>query len=151
MVVATGVVFKAVPGLEHCEGIAYGTGMKISRESPAEEVRYAVRGYGDEGIRINDVVYATSLILTPRTLDSEWSPPPIREWQPADLDPLLALEPEIILVGTGASIHILGPQFQAHALRHGVGMECLDTEAACRTFNLVMSEGRRVVAGLIIE
>lgn len=151
MFVAAGVVFKTFPGLEHGEGIAYGTGMKISRESPTEEVRYAVRGYGEEGVKINDVVYTTSLILTPKSLDDDWNPPPVMEWQPAELDALLAYDPEILLIGTGARIHILGTAFQAHALRHGVGMEIMDTEAACRTFNVLTSEGRRVVAGLLIE
>lgn len=125
--------------------------MKISRESLPGEVRYAVRGYGDEGIRINDAVYTASLILAPDHLDPEWQPRPIADWEPADLDPLLALEPEILLIGSGEHIHLLGTVFQAHALRHGVGIEVMDTPAACRTFNVLTSEERRVVAGLIID
>lgn len=125
--------------------------MKISRESPGDEIRYAIRGYGDEGIKVNDEVHATSLIIAPTHLDPDWSPRDIRAWEPSDLDPLLALEPEILLLGTGRRIHMLGTSFQAHALRQGVGIEVMDTEAACRTYNVLASEERRVVAGLIID
>ncbi|MDX1442464.1 MAG: Mth938-like domain-containing protein [Gammaproteobacteria bacterium] len=125
--------------------------MKISRESPDAEVRYAVRGYGDEGVKINNKVYASSLVLTPNHLDDSWEPGAVRDWEPSTLDTLLEHDPEILLIGTGAQIHMLGAEFMAHALRQGVGLEVMDTEAACRTFNVLVSEGRRVVAGLVIE
>lgn len=143
--------FKTDPGLEREKVIAYLTGMKISRESPDENVRYAVRGYGPEGVKINREIYTSSLILTPNYLETGWNPPQLSKWEPAVLDPLLEYDPEILLIGTGAAIHLLGSEFQAHALRHGVGMEVMDTEAACRTFNVLTSEERRVVAGLVIE
>lgn len=124
--------------------------MKISRESPDGDVRYLVRGYGAEGVKINNTVHASSLILTPDHLDLDWTPPAIADWEPADLDPLLEYDPEILLIGTGSEIHMLGTRFQAYALRQGVGMEIMDTEAACRTFNVLTGEERRVVAGLMI-
>jgi uncharacterized protein len=125
--------------------------MKITRENLDEETRYAIRGYGPGEVRINETVYRTSLVLTTNRLDTNWNPRPISDWTPADLDPLLAHDPEILLIGTGESIHLLGTPFIAHALRQGVGLEVMDTAAACRTFNILAGEGRRVAAGLIVE
>lgn len=125
--------------------------MEISRESPGDETRYAIRAYGPGEIRINDVIYRSSLILTRNRLDAAWAPPPVAEWTPDVLDPLLAHDPEILLLGTGSHVHLLGTPFLAHALRQGIGLEVMDTAAACRTFNILVSEGRRVAAGLIVE
>ncbi|HEX6929768.1 MAG TPA: Mth938-like domain-containing protein [Gammaproteobacteria bacterium] len=125
--------------------------MEISKDPLDDEIRYAIRGYGPGEIRINQTVYAHSLILTRNSLDADWNPPPLSEWTPAVLDPLLAHDPEILLIGTGARLHLLGTAFLAHALRQGVGLETMDTAAACRTFNILVSEGRRVAAGLIVE
>lgn len=125
--------------------------MKISKDDLAGETRYMVRGYGPGEVRINDKTYTQSLLLTQNRLDVDWNPPPIADWAPADLDPLLAQDPEILLLGTGAKLHMLGTPFLAHALKQGVGLEVMDTAAACRTFNILVGEGRRVAAGLIIE
>jgi uncharacterized protein len=115
------------------------------------EIRYAIRGYGPGEIRVNQTVHTRSLILTRNRLEPVWNPPPVAEWTPAVLDPLLAHDPEILLLGTGAKLHLLGTPFIVHALRRGVGLEVMDTAAACRTFNILVGEGRRVAAGLIIE
>lgn len=123
--------------------------MEIQHESP--DSRYTIRGYGPGEIRINEKTFTTSVILTRNRLDAEWNPPPIREWTPATLDPMLAHDPEILLIGTGGTLHMLGAAFLAHALRQGVGLEVMDTPAACRTFNILVSEGRRVAAGLVVE
>lgn len=128
--------------------------MEISKDpldDPHGDVRYTIRGYGPGEIRVNQTVYTRSLILTRSRLESGWNPPPLAAWTPAVLDPLLAHDPEILLLGTGAKLHLLGTPFLVHALRQGVGLEVMDTAAACRTFNILVSEGRRVAAGLIIE
>ena len=125
--------------------------MKITKESIDEDVRYTIRGYGPGEIRINDQTYSSSLILTLNRLDTNWNPPRLENWQPHDLDALLVHDPEILLIGTGNKVKLLGTAFLAHALRHGVGLETMDTAAACRTFNILVSEGRRVAAGLLLD
>jgi len=124
--------------------------MKITKDPLVDEIRYAIRGYGPGEIRVNETVYTGSIILT-RNRIADWAPPPLAEWEPPVLDALLAHDPEILLIGTGARVHLLGNAFLAHALREGVGLETMDTAAACRTFNILVGEGRRVAAGLIIE
>lgn len=125
--------------------------MEITRESPDEETRYRIRGYGPGEIRVNNTTYNSSLLLTQSRIMPDWNPPPLSEWTPEVLDPLLELDPEIILVGTGRELHMLGTPFLAHALRHGVGLEVMTTEAACRTFSVLVSEDRKVAAALVIE
>lgn len=110
-----------------------------------------IRGYGPGEIRINDTIHTSSVILTRNQLDTSWSPPDVTAWTPAELDPLLAHDPELVLIGTGEHVRILGTEFLAHTLRQGVALEVMDTAAACRTFNILVSEGRRVVAGLVIR
>lgn len=110
-----------------------------------------IRGYGRGEIRINDTVYTSSVILTQSKLDTDWEPPDVVTWTPAELDPLLAHDPELVLIGTGERVQMLGTEFLAHTLRQGVALEVMDTAAACRTFNILISEGRQVVAGLVVE
>ena len=125
--------------------------MKITKDSLDDEVRYAIRGYGPGEVRINDTVYTSNVILTRNRLQANWNPPPVAEWEPAVLDELLAHDPEIVLVGTGARVQMLGSAFLAHALKAGTGLDTMDTAAACRTFNILVAEGRRVAAGLIVR
>ena len=125
--------------------------MKISKDNLTETTRYLIRGYGPGELRVNDKTYTESILLTQNRLDAAWNPPPVADWTPADLDPLLEHDPEILLIGTGERLHLLGTPFLAHALKQGVGLEVMDTAAACRTFNILVGEGRRVAAGLIVE
>lgn len=125
--------------------------MKITKDDLAGETRYLVRGYGPGEVRVNETTYTRTLLLTQNRLDAGWNPPPVAEWTPATLDPLLAHDPEILLIGTGEKLHMLGTPFLAHALKQGVGLEVMDTAAACRTFNILVGEGRRVAAGLVVE
>lgn len=125
--------------------------MKITKDPLDDEIRCAIRGYGPGEIRVNDTVYTTNIILTRNRLKADWNPPPVAEWEPRVLDELLEHDPEIVLIGTGARVQLLGTPFLAHALKCGTGLETMDTAAACRTFNILVAEGRRVAAGLIIS
>lgn len=124
--------------------------MKITRESLPGDVRYAIRAYGPGEVQINEIRYTESLIISPNHLETGWSPGPVSNFTPATLEPLLAYDPEIILIGTGEQLHMLAAEFQMRALEEGSGLEIMDTAAACRTYNILMGEGRRVVAGLIL-
>jgi uncharacterized protein len=69
---------------------------------------------------------------------------------PADLEPLLALEPELVLLGSGATQAFPPPAAMAACLSRGIGLETMTNAAAARTFNVLASEGRRVVAGFVL-
>jgi uncharacterized protein len=90
-----------------------------------------------------------SVVVVPSRLQ-EWSPASFLELKESHLQSLLDLEPEVVLVGTGDRLHFPAPYLVEPLLRHQVGVEFMDTAAACRTYNILVGEGRRVVAALLM-
>ncbi len=81
----------------------------------------------------------------------DWQASVIEELTEEDFKPLIASAPELILLGTG-SRPIIPPRELVFSLaRQGIGLEAMDTAAACRTFNILISEGRRVAAVMIVK
>ncbi len=112
--------------------------------------RRLIRRYEPGRISIDDLVYERSVILTPDKVTPDWRPRHFGELDAASLAELGAGSPEIILLGTGGVLRFPPPAWLAPFALTQVGVECMDTAAACRTYNLLMSEGRRVVAGLLL-
>ncbi len=123
--------------------------MKMSLDGA--EGAYHIQGYSDGEIRINDVRYAESLLVTPDTLVTEWGPGSLQTLSDEHLAAVHDLEPEVVLLGTGARQTFPDRELMLGLLQAGIGLEIMDTASACRTYNVLMSEGRRVVAALIIE
>jgi len=90
-----------------------------------------------------------SFIMTPEVLIRDWPPQHPDQLQRDHFQILLELHPEVVLLGTG--IHLVFPSFQltAELMDAGIGVEVMDTAAACRTFNILMNEGRRVAVALM--
>lgn len=109
-----------------------------------------VRACSASEIRVREHVIRRSVVLTADRIVFDWPPASAREVSSADLHAVLALEPEIILLGTGE--RQVFPAVEARNLvqRSGVGFEVMDTRAACRTYNVLVQEGRRVAAALIV-
>ncbi|PKM01442.1 MAG: hypothetical protein CVV16_14550 [Gammaproteobacteria bacterium HGW-Gammaproteobacteria-6] len=114
------------------------------------EFRYVLRGVSREGVLLNERVLGSSFILSPSQLIETWSVSESAPLQAGDLEPLLALQPELIVIGTGAQLRFPVPAVHAAALTRGIGIEFMDNAAAARTFNLLASEHRRVVAGFVV-
>jgi uncharacterized protein len=129
--------------------IQYVNAMKITPDRPG--ALHVIHAYGPGALRIGDRTFDRSLIVTAETLIEHWRPESIADLGPADLEPLLALEPEVLLIGSGARQAFPGrPALHAlYAAR--IGFEVMDTGAACRTYNVLVAEGRRVAAALIVE
>jgi len=108
-----------------------------------------VRGYGPGSLRVGEQTYSTSVILTPSTI-APWRPTTLAELTPADVVPLLDLTPEVVLIGTGATQRFPDPGVLRGLYERGIGVEVMDTSAACRTYNVLVAEGRSVVAALIV-
>jgi uncharacterized protein len=108
-----------------------------------------IRAYGGEELRVNDTVYRGAVVVSGTQL--------LHEPQIFDLEGLLAIdparimafEPEVLLLGTGARQIFPPPTFSARYLSAGIGFEAMDTGAACRTYNVLVGEQRRVVAMLL--
>jgi uncharacterized protein len=112
--------------------------------------RFVIQSYGDAHIILNNQRHASSLILTPnQRLD--WVVDDANLLNEENLAPLLADEPELIVIGTGAKPCVPSPSVMRFFARHGLGLEFVNTPTACRIYNILASEGRRVGCGLIIS
>ncbi len=109
-----------------------------------------IRAYGGGELRINDATYRGAVILSASTAQSEPNIANLDELIAVDLSRVLALEPELVLLGTGERQIFPAASFGAQFLRAGIGFEVMDTGAACRTFNVLVGEKRRVVGLLLV-
>jgi uncharacterized protein len=109
-----------------------------------------IRAYGGGELRINDATYRGAVILSASTAQSEPEIHNLDELIAIDLSRVLALEPELVLLGTGVRQIFPAASFGAQFLRVGIGFEVMDTGAACRTFNVLVGEKRRVVGLLLV-
>jgi uncharacterized protein len=107
-------------------------------------------GYGEGYVMVNAVRYERSLVVLPDRPVEAWAVAAVDALRQEDLQFLGALGVEIVLLGTGASLHFLRPHLLQPLARAGVGVEVMDTRAACRTYNILVAEGRKVAAALIL-
>jgi len=107
---------------------------------------HVVRFVASDCIRVDDRDFRASFVLLPDRVDATDWPSDTASLSTTDLDRLLALQPELILLGTGARQTFPKPELLAHVLTRRVGMEVMDNAAAARTFNLLAAEGRNVAA-----
>jgi uncharacterized protein len=122
--------------------------MQLVQDRP--DAAHVLRGADGGSALVDDRVLRASFIVTPETLVEDW---PVRDaaaLAPDDLAPLLALDPEVVVLGTGGTQAFPPPDTLAACLARGVGLEAMTNAAAARTFNVLASEGRRVVAAFVI-
>jgi uncharacterized protein len=108
-------------------------------------------GYGADFVLIDGEEYRTSLILTRDQILTPWRPRRFDDLTPQDFDPLLALSVAVVLLGTGSKARFPAPQTMRPLVQAQIGYEVMDTHATCRTFNILMDEGRSVAAALILD
>lgn len=108
-----------------------------------------IRGYDEGRVTINDQDISRSVIVTPEQI-VDWPPQQFEELEEFHLELIMEWKPEIVLLGTGARQRFPGPQMTRSLIRRGIGVEVMDTAAACRTYNIIMAEGRRVAAALLM-
>jgi uncharacterized protein len=122
--------------------------MQLTLENP--DFRYFLRGVSAGGVLVNENRLVDSFILSPMVLIADWRPRHVDELQPEDLAPLLELGPSVVLLGTGASLKFPSAAVMAECLTRGIGIEVMDSAAAARTFNVLATEARKVVAGFLL-
>ena len=110
-----------------------------------------VTGYDDAGVEINAVPYAFSLILMPEAPPRPWNAPTFEALTEAHFEQIEADQPDVVILGTGARQRFVHPRLIAALSARHIGVECMDSKAACRTYNVLMGEGRKVTLALIIE
>jgi len=94
---------------------------------------------------------SNSFIVSTNTLIKNWPLEQIKQLATDHLQTILDLEPELVLLGTGQKQHFPDVKLLAHFYDQGIGIEIMDSAAACRTFNILAGESRKVVAGIIID
>lgn len=122
--------------------------MKVSLDTGSASHR--IRAYAEGSITIGEDVYTSDLIVMPEHIVPDWDSVPVAELTLEHLEAIEPYEPEIILLGTGRQQRFPPMQMMAALSRRGIGLEAMDTAAACRTYNVLMSEDRRVAAALLL-
>ena len=122
--------------------------MKFSEDNPDDG--YFIQKYESNKIIINNRGFTSSLIICPDQVVENWQPRSIKALELIHFESLLQLKPEVALLGTGSKLIFPSVEVYSNLIQQGIGVEIMDTGAACRTYNILMGEGRRVVAGLIL-
>lgn len=123
--------------------------MKFTLDSAAAGTK-VIRAYAPGRISVNDVLLQTSCILAPDRLLENWPPQRFEDITLDHLQVALDLKPEILVIGTGPTLRFPEARIMAVIQQLGIGLEVLDTAAACRTYNVLVSENRKVVAALLM-
>jgi uncharacterized protein len=110
-----------------------------------------VTGYDATGVEINAVRFRHSLVVMPETPPVEWPVASFDSLTAEHFEPIDAARPDVVILGTGARQRFIHPKLIAALTSRRVGVECMDNQAACRTYNILMAEGRRVALALVFE
>ena len=123
--------------------------MKIQFEASGDGQNF-IGGYGPGQVIINQQVYRRSLLVAPNRPVADWPPQTFSDLADAHFDRLRELGPEVVILGTGARLQFPRPAVTRALIQANIGLEVMDTGAACRTYNILMQDGRRVVAALLM-
>ena len=121
--------------------------MRFSQDSFATN---SIRAYRDGEILVSNQTISHSVIITPELIQ-EWGPCSVEELTQQHFTQLGELQPEIVILGTGNQLRFPPPQLSVELQMQGIGVEIMTTDAACRTFNVLLAEDRRVLAALLIR
>lgn len=110
----------------------------------------AFTGYGNGFVMVNGQRHERSLIVLPERLIDPWLVRLPSELTEDSLDDLITLPLEIVLLGTGATMSIVHPRLYRKLSAARIGVEVMDSQAACRTYNILVAEGRKVAAALML-
>ena len=111
----------------------------------------SITGYGPGWISLNGEKITTSVVVGSRGQRFDWACSSFGELTPAHFDQLAALDAELVLFGSGLRLLFPQPAWLASLAARRIGIETMDTAAACRTYNILAGEGRHVVAALLVE
>jgi uncharacterized protein len=123
--------------------------LKLHADSPT--ALNTVTAYGSGFIEINQVRYLRPVLITPDRPVEPWNVKDFEELTVEDFAGLRARDPEIVIFGTGSRQRFPHPRLTRPLTEARIGCESMTTQAACRTYNILMGEGRKVLAALLLE
>ncbi|MBP7943750.1 MAG: Mth938-like domain-containing protein [Polynucleobacter sp.] len=110
-----------------------------------------ITGYGDGYIEINKIPYSHAVLLSSDGEILEWAIKSFEDLGAADFMQMASLQPELIIIGTGKRQRFPKPELLKTLIEAKIGFEVMDSQAACRTYNILVGEGRQVLLALIVE
>ena len=108
-----------------------------------------IRSYSVAEVHVGERILHRSCLVTPESVIADWRPANIEDLLESDLDAVFATKPEVVLLGTGATHRFAPPAIRAAFAKQRIALETMDLGAACRTFNVLVQEGRRATAALL--
>jgi uncharacterized protein len=121
--------------------------MDLTLDRPGDHLY--IRSVSHEGFTIGDECHPGPIIVSASQIITDWPATTVEALGESLIEPIVRLEPEVVLLGTGAQQVFLPPELMVYFFRHQAGLEVMTTDAACRTFNVLVSESRNVVAALL--
>jgi uncharacterized protein len=112
--------------------------------------RNLITGYGDGWVDINNQRHTSHLIVLPHQLIQSWDVTDLESIKPKHFEKIATYQPDIVLLGSGKRHQFIHPKLSIALTNAGISIECMTTNAACRTYNILMAEGRNVAACLLI-
>ena len=121
--------------------------MKLTHQQSQSDI--FIKNYEDSILFIGDKKYNYNIILSEKKIN-KWNIQNIEKIKIIDIELMLSYDPEIIIIGTGEKQYIPSTDFINYVQEKKIGIEFMITESACKTFNILLSEGRKVISGLIV-
>lgn len=122
--------------------------MKLQPDKPTVQT---IHGYGPGWIAVDAEKFSSSLVIGSRGERQVWDCGRFESLQALHFTLLADLRPELVLFGSGARLRFPRPEWLQALVEQRIGLETMDTAAACRTYNILAGEGRHVVAALLLE
>jgi uncharacterized protein len=110
-----------------------------------------ITAYDDDGVELNAQRFTTSLIVLPEVPPVPWPVDKFDQLSIEHFEQIAATLPDVVILGTGKKQHFVHPKLIGSLTSKHKGVECMDNQAACRTYNILMAEGRKVALALIME
>lgn len=110
-----------------------------------------VTAYDESGVEINAIHFSHSLIVLPEIKPVKWEVNSFDALKADDFTPINNQNPDVVILGTGMKQRFIHPRLTSALTERRIGVECMDNHAACRTYNILMAEGRKAALALIIE
>ncbi|MGN6390187.1 MAG: Mth938-like domain-containing protein [Burkholderiaceae bacterium] len=123
--------------------------MKL-HSTPTQQYQ-TVTAYDSAGVEINTIRFTHSLVVMPEMPPVDWPVASFDALTAADFARIEALGPDVVILGTGERQRFIHPKLVAGLTARRTGVECMDNQAACRTYNILMAEGRKVALALIFD
>ena len=122
--------------------------MKLHLADPGDTKLFTAHGAGH--VMVNGERYDRSIVVMAEAVRSDWMVDGFEELDESHFDYFLSLKPDVLLLGTGTTQRFPHPRLYRALTAAGIGVECMDTAAACRTYNILVAESRRVIAAILI-